>query len=295
MFGSALYRLLKKNGFTNILTVERNELDLEDQGKVYDYLRKNKPDITIIAAAKVGGIQANINSPYDFLIKNLIIQSNLIEGSRKFGVNKIVFLGSSCIYPKFSKQPIKEDYLLTGALEETNEGYALSKISGLKACEKLTEQYGVKTLSVMPCNLYGPNDSFDLKNSHVLSALVRKFYDAKISKKKFVTLWGDGKAKREFMHINDAAEAVLFLMKNYDSNKFINLGSGKDISIQNLAILIKEKIGFKGQIKWDTSMPNGMPQKLLDISKLIDLGFESKISLEEGINEMIINYKNNIE
>jgi len=294
MFGSALHRLLKKRGFTNILTVERNELDLEDQAKVYDYLKKNKPDITIIAAAKVGGIQANMNSQYDFLMKNLIIQSNLIEGSRKYRIKKIVFLGSSCIYPKFSKQPIKEDYLLTGALEETNEGYSISKISGLKACEKLTEQYGIKTLSVMPCNLYGPNDSFDLENSHVLSALVRKFYDAKINNKKFVTLWGDGKAKREFMHINDAAEAVLFLMNKYDSNKFINLGSGKDISIENLATLIKDKIGFKGQIKWDTTMPNGMPQKLLDISRLSDLGFESKISLEEGISEMIINYKNTI-
>lgn len=291
MVGSSVLRLLCNFNFQNIITKSRNELNLTDQLSVKIFFKETKPDYVILAAAKVGGIQANINNPATFLLDNLQIQNNIIEASLINDVKKIVFLGSSCIYPKDSPQPMKEEYLLTGKLEPTNEGYALAKITGLKLLEALRNQYGFNSICLMPCNLYGPGDSFDLEHSHVLSALVKKFVDAYDNSTAEITLWGTGEARREFMHVDDMANAIKFMIENYNEPDFINIGTGTDISIKELALLIADMVSYKGNIIWDSSKPDGMMRKCLDVSKMKTLGFYPKITLEEGINQMITIYK----
>lgn len=290
MVGSAILRKLQNFGYSNIITGSR-ELDLRDQMKVKAFLKEHKPEYVILAAAKVGGINANIKNPAIFLYDNLAIQNNVIHFSHESGAKKIIFLGSSCIYPKNCPQPMKEEYLLTGKLEPTNEGYALAKIVGFKLLESYYKQYGFESLSLMPCNLYGPNDSFDLEHSHVLSALVKRFTDATISDTKEIMLWGTGVAKREFMHVDDLAEALLYMMENYKSNDFINIGWGTDMSIKELAELIAHKVGYRGSIRWDSSKPDGMIRKCMDVSRMKELGYQPKITLEEGIEQMINIYK----
>lgn len=294
MVGSAVVRHLKEDGFTNILTATRDELNLLSQRQVEGFFSNENPAYVIDCAAKVGGIKANMEKQGDFLYENLQIQNNIIYSSHKYGVEKFCFLGSSCIYPRECKQPIKEEYLLTGELEPTNEGYAIAKIAGLKLVEYLKKQYGFKGISVMPSNLYGTNDSFDLNNSHVLSALVRKFVDAVDGGDKEVTVWGTGIARREFLHVDDAARGIVFLMNNYEgtveSGSHLNLGTGKDISIKELAELIKELTGFNGTLKWDRTKPDGMLKKCMDVSKLNSMGFQLNVSLKEGITKMISEY-----
>jgi GDP-L-fucose synthase len=267
------------------------ELNLTDQVAVHRFFENEKPEIVILAAAKVGGIQANIDNPATFLIDNLQIQNNICEAALKNGTEKLVFLGSSCIYPKECPQPMKEEYLLTGKLEPTNEGYAIAKIAGIKLLEGYYKQYGFNSISLMPCNLYGPNDSFDLKHSHVLSALVKRFTDATDNNDADITLWGTGIARREFMHVADVAKATLFMMQHYNSPQFINIGCGTDVSIKELAEMIAAKTGFKGIIKWDSTKPDGMLRKCMDVSRMKELGFEPEISLEQGVEEMIQIYK----
>lgn len=292
MVGSAILRVLQEGGFTNLIYASRNELDLTNQQAVKTFFEREQPEIVILAAAKVGGIQANIDNPATFLVDNLQIQNNVISASLHFNIKKFVFLGSSCIYPRESPQPMKEAYLLTGKLEPTNEGYAIAKIAGIKLLEAMYKQYRFKSISLMPCNLYGPNDSFDLKHSHVLSALVKRFSDAKSNNDDSITLWGSGIARREFMHVDDLARAVLFMIINYDDPQFINIGSGYDISIKELAEMIALQTGFNGEILWDTSKPDGMLRKCMDVSRMKELGFEPTISLEVGIKEMIHIYNN---
>ena len=291
MVGSAIVRSLMKHGYDNLILLTRKELDLRDSLAVKDFFRRLNPDVVFLAAAKVGGIQANIEHPAEFLYENLQIQGNVIHEAHLGKVKKLCFLGSSCIYPRNCLQPMKEEYLLTGPLEPTNEAYALAKIAGLKLIEFYNREYGFPGISAMPCNLYGTNDSFDLVNSHVLSALVKKFVDATDDNLLEVTIWGSGSARREFMHVDDAAEAILFLMKNYNSPKIINIGVGMDISISELALFIAEETGFSGKISWDISKPDGMPRKLLDTSRLESLGFSPTISLESGIRKTIEEYK----
>lgn len=291
MLGSATVRLLQENGYQRILTRTHAELDLCSQAAVEDFFATEKPEVVILAAAKVGGIQANIDNPGVFLFDNLMIQNNVIDAARRFGVKKFVFLGSSCIYPRECPQPMKEEHLLTGKLEPTNEGYAIAKIAGIKLLQGYNKQFGMNGISLMPCNLYGPNDSFDLKHSHVLSALVKRFSDAVRSKADSITLWGTGIARREFMHVDDAARAILFMLEHYDSPDFINVGTGTDVSIKELAELIAAKTGFTGTIEWDTSKPDGMLKKCMDVSRMKALGFEPMISLEAGIEQMIAIYQ----
>lgn len=291
MLGSATVRLLQENGYEHLLTRTHAELDLCNQSAVDAFFASERPDVVILAAAKVGGIQANIDNPGVFLFDNLMIQNNVIDAARRYGVKKFVFLGSSCIYPRECPQPMKEEYLLTGKLEPTNEGYAIAKIAGIKLLQGYHKQYGMQGISLMPCNLYGPNDSFDLKHSHVLSALVKRFSDAVREKAPSITLWGTGIARREFMHVDDAARAILFLLENYESPDFINVGSGTDVSIKELAELIASKTGFTGTIEWDTSKPDGMLKKCMDVSRMKALGFEPAISLEAGIEQMIAIYQ----
>jgi GDP-L-fucose synthase len=291
MVGSAVERLLNANGFTNIITRTRAELDLLNSNDVFDFFSSVKPDIVIFAAAKVGGIQANIDSPVEFLLQNIKIQNNIIEASVKYNVKRFLFLGSSCVYPKDCNQPILEDYLLNGPLEPTNEGYALAKIVGLKLLESYKTQYGFNSISLMPCNLYGPNDSFDSKNAHVLSSLVKKFSDAKNANLKSVKLWGTGIAKREFMHVDDLAKFILMILFDFDTIGILNVGSGSDISIKDLSELIKKLTEYKGLIEWDETKPNGMLRKCLDVSKINKLGFKPQIPLEEGIIQVINEYK----
>jgi len=291
MVGSATLRLMQKTGFTNLIYKTSKELNLTNQEAVNLFFEKEKPDIIILAAAKVGGIQANMDNPATFLIENLQIQNNICEAALKNNATQLVFLGSSCIYPKECPQPMKENYLLTGKLEPTNEGYAIAKIAGIKLLEGYYKQYGFNSISLMPCNLYGPNDSFDLKHSHVLSALVKRFTDAKDNGDTEITLWGTGIARREFMHVDDVARAILFMMENYHSNHFINIGCGADVSIKELAEIIARKTEFKGIINWDSSKPDGMLRKCMDVSRMQKLGFEPLISLEDGIEEMIKIYK----
>jgi GDP-L-fucose synthase len=291
MVGSATVRLLSTNPKYEIIVRNRKELDLLDSFAVNNFFASEKIDIVILAAAKVGGIQANMANPGQFLYENLQIQNNVIHHAYLNNVKKLVFLGSSCIYPKECPQPMKEEYILTGKLEPTNEGYAIAKIAGLKMCEYYKKQYGFDSISIMPCNLYGPNDSFDLQHSHVLSALVKRFSDAVTNGLDEITLWGTGIARREFMHVDDLAKALLFLMENYHNAEMINVGNGTDISIKELAILIADKVGFKGTISWDTSKPDGMLKKCMDVSKLNELGFKSEISLSMGIDQMIKIYK----
>jgi GDP-L-fucose synthase len=291
MVGSAIVRLLSAHNKYEIIVRNRKELDLLDSVAVNNFFASEKIEIVILAAAKVGGIQANMANPGQFLFENLQIQNNVIHHAYLNNVKKLVFLGSSCIYPKECPQPMKEEYILTGKLEPTNEGYAIAKIAGLKMCEYYKKQYGFDSISIMPCNLYGPNDSFDLQHSHVLSALVKRFSDAVTNGMDEITLWGTGIARREFMHVDDLAKALLFLMENYHDAEMINVGTGTDISIKELAILIAEKVGFKGTISWDTSKPDGMLKKCMEISKLNELGFKSEISLSMGIDQMINIYK----
>lgn len=287
MVGSAISRLLNYLGYNSIIVKDRSDLNLMNQNQVDDFFLNYKPEYIFLCAAKVGGIQANISHPATFLLDNLVIQNNLFQASLKYGVKKLLFLGSSCVYPKDCKQPMKEDYLLSGKLEPTNEGYAIAKIAGLKLVEGLRREYGFNAISIMPCNLYGPNDSFDLSHSHVLSALVKRFVDAKFGNIGELTLWGTGEARREFMHVDDLAAASLFMMQNYNDDEFINIGSGTDISIKELADLISSKVGYKGEILWDSTKPNGMLKKCMDVTKMKNLGFNPKIDLEEGVLQMI--------
>lgn len=284
MVGSAILRKLENSGYKNIITRTSKELDLRNQQAVEIFFKTEHPEFVFLAAAKVGGIVANNTYRADFIYENMMIQSNIIKQSHESGVQKLLFLGSSCIYPKLCPQPIKEDYLLTGALEYTNEPYALAKIAGLKMCESFRLQYGCNFISAMPTNLYGPNDNYDLNNSHVLPALIRKFSDAKNTGKNSVEIWGTGSPMREFLHVDDLAEACLFLMLNYNDLQHINVGTGIDISIKNLGHLVKEIIGFKGDLLFDTTKPDGTPRKLLDVTKIEALGWKHRISLQEGIS-----------
>lgn len=290
MVGSAITRLLQRRGFENLILRTRLELDLRESLAVQTFFQSEKPDFVILSAARVGGIQANINYPAEFLYENLVIQNNIIHQSFLNGVKKLCFLGSSCIYPRESPQPMKEEYLLTGPLEPTNEGYALAKIAGIKLIEFYRQQHGFCGISLMPCNLYGTNDSFDPRYSHVLSALVKKFVDAVDRDEKQVTIWGTGRAKREFMHVNDAAEAILFMMEGYDAPLHLNIGWGEDISIKNLSIQVAQLAGFRGELNWDTSKPDGMPRKCMDVTRMKTLGYVPKITLEQGILSMIGEY-----
>lgn len=291
MVGSAIFKALRTKGYKNILTADYSKLDLENQLATDNFFKKNKPEYVFLAAAKVGGINANRSFPADFLYSNLVIQNNIFYSSKKYGVKKILFLGSSCIYPAKCPQPMKEEYLLTGPLEKTNEGYAIAKIAGLKMGEYFNKQYGLKTISIMPCNLYGTNDSFDLEKAHVLSSLVKRFIDAKENNVKEVILWGTGKARREFMHVDDLGRIAVEIMERYELLDFINVGSGDDISIKELAHLIAKKVGYKGRIKWNINMPDGMMKKCLDISRMRKLGLRAKINLEMGIKSVIKEYK----
>lgn len=293
LVGSAIVRTLKEKGFTNLVLKMRKELDLLDQRRVADFFKTEKPEYVFLAAAKVGGIMANKTFPADFIYENILVQANVLENARKNGVKKLMFLGSSCIYPRLAPQPIKEEYFMSGPLEPTNRAYAIAKIAGIVTCQSYNEEYGTNFISLMPTNLYGPNDSFDdLENSHVLPALIRKFHEAKESGKKEVRLWGTGAARREFLHVDDLATAALFLMEHYDQSEIINVGTGKDVSIKELADLIKKITGFSGKISWDNSKPDGSPRKLLDVSKLHGLGWKHSVELEEGIERTYEWYKN---
>lgn len=285
LVGSAICRRLKSLGYTNVITKSKAELDLRDQVKTKAFFDEERPEYVFLAAAKVGGIGWNAQCPADFMYDNLQIQNNVIDFAYRSGVTKLLFLGSACIYPKITKQPIKEDYLMSSYLEPTNEGYALSKISGLKMCQFYRKQYGFDAISLMPANLYGVNDNFNPDHCHVIPALIRKFDDAKKSNADKVTCFGDGTPRREFLHVDDLADACVFLMENYDSPEHINVGSDSDISIRDLAYMIKDIVGFKGEIEWDESKPNGTPIRKLDTSKLEDLGWRSKKELKNGIEE----------
>ncbi len=286
MVGSAILRSLKAQGYTNFLLRTSAELDLRNQQAVADFFAKEKPDYVFLAAAKVGGIVANNTFRGDFIYENLMIQNNVIHQAYVNNVKKLMFLGSSCIYPKMAPQPLKEDYLLTGLLEPTNEPYAIAKIAGIKMCDGYRDQYRCNFISVMPTNLYGPNDNYDLNNSHVLPAMLRKFITAKRNGDLSVTIWGTGSPKREFLHADDLAEACLFLMENYNDSGLVNIGIGEDISILDLAYLVKKIVGFEGEILTDTTKPDGTPRKLMDVSKLKGLGWEAKTTLEEGIQKV---------
>ncbi len=285
MVGSAIVRKLKAKGYENIIERTRQELDLTNQQQVEVFFDENKPEYVFLAAAKVGGISANSTYPADFILENLLIECNIIKSAYRHNVKKLMFLGSSCIYPKMCPQPIKEEYLLTGPLEPTNEAYALAKISGLKMCQYFNQQYGTNFISVMPTNLYGPNDNFDLETSHVLPALMRKIYDGKINGKKSVELWGTGKPLREFLHVDDMADACVFLMESYNGNEFFNVGTGKDLSIKELSEMLRDVIGYKGELVFNPEKPDGTPKKLLDVSKLEQLGWKAKIDLRDGIKQ----------
>lgn len=283
MVGSAIVENLKNRGFNNIITRTSSELNLINQKEVADFFKEEKPEYVFLAAAKVGGIEANNTYRADFIYENILIQSNVIHQSYVNKVKKLMFLGSSCIYPKLAPQPLKESYLLTGLLEPTNEPYAIAKISGIKMCEAYKDQYNCNFISVMPTNLYGFNDNYDLKNSHVLPALLRKFHEAKINNNSEVTIWGTGTPLREFLHASDMSDACVFLMQNYDEKEFVNIGSGTEISISDLALLIKDIVKYEGNIVYDKTKPDGTPRKLMDVTKLNDLGWKHKISLREGI------------
>jgi GDP-L-fucose synthase len=286
--GSAITRNLQKQGYTNLIFRTLEELDLMDQRTTADFFAKEKPEYVFLAAAKVGGIKANEDYPADFIYQNLQIQNNIIHNAYLNKVKKLLFLGSSCIYPRDCAQPIKEEYFMTGPLEKTNDAYAIAKIAGIKMCQSYNKQYGTKYIAVMPTNLYGPNDNFDLESSHVLPALLRKFHEAKIKGEKEVIMWGTGSPKREFLHVDDLADACVFLMNTYDGNEILNIGTGEDISIKELAKLIKKTVGFEGEITSDTTKSDGTPRKLLDVSRLHSLGWKHKTNLEDGIK---ITYK----
>src|SRR5881227_1600967 len=283
MVGSALMRRLEAEAFSNVVTRERAQLDLTDESAVAKFFAEEKPDIVILAAAKVGGIKANNDYPVEFLVENLRIQNNVIRSAYENGVRKLLFLGSSCIYPKFAPQPILESTLLSGPLEPTNEAYAIAKIAGIKLCQAFSREYGANFISAMPTNLYGPGDNFDLETSHVLAALLRKAYEAKKSSARELVVWGTGTPRREFLHVDDCASACLYLLEKYDSPEIINVGCGEDISIRELAELICDVVGFDGELAWDTTKPDGTPRKLLDVTKLRALGWKPAIPLWDGI------------
>src|SRR5438552_377935 len=283
LVGSAIVRLLRTRGFNHLITRLRSELDLRDQNAVRSFFAQEKPDIVVLAAARVGGIKANSNAPVEFLIENVEVQNNAISAAYESGVRKLIFLGSSCIYPKLAPQPIRESALLTGPLEPTNEAYAIAKIAGIKLCQAFAREYGANFISAMPTNLYGPGDNFDLETSHVLAALLRKAHEAKINRDRELVVWGTGEPRREFLQVDDFASAVLFLLEDYDSPEIINVGCGEDISIRCLAELICEIVGFEGDLRWDRSKPDGTPRKLLDVSKIEKLGWKATIPLRNGI------------
>ncbi|MEO6252350.1 MAG: GDP-L-fucose synthase [Ferruginibacter sp.] len=294
LVGSAIVRKLTEAGYTNIISRSSKELDLRDQRLVNDLFEKEKPDHVFLAAAKVGGIMANKTYKADFIYDNLMIETNIIHAAYKNDVTKLLFLGSSCIYPKQAPQPMKEAYLLTGLLEPTNEPYAIAKITGIKLCEYYREQYGCNFISAMPTNLYGPNDNYDLQNSHVLPALIRRFYEAKESSAPAVTLWGTGKPMREFLYVDDLADACLFLMLNYNESQFVNIGTGKDITIRELVELVKDLAGYTGEVIWDETKPDGTFRKLMDVSKMTALGWNYSTSLAEGLKKTYAAYKDSI-
>lgn len=283
LVGSAIVRNLQSKGYTNIIGKTHSELDLTDQAAVRNFFEEEKPEYVFLAAAHVGGINANNTSPADFIYINMEIQNNVIKAAHDFKVKKLLFLGSSCIYPKLCSQPIKEEYLLSGYLEPTNEAYALAKISGLKMCQFFKRQYGDNFISCMPTNLYGPYDNFDLETSHVMPALIRKFHEAKVNKEPFVEVWGTGKPLREFLYVDDMADGCVFLMENYDGEEHVNIGTGKEVTIGELAQMVKEVVGFEGELRFNTDKPDGTPRKLLDVSKLEGLGWKYKMELKDGI------------
>lgn len=293
LVGSAVVRGLETRGYKNLLVKTRAELDLKNQSAALNFFMNEKPTHVVLAAAKVGGINANSSEPAAFMYDNLIVQCNVINGAFKSGVKRLLFLGSSCIYPRDAKQPLKEEYLLDGRLESTNEAYALAKIAGIKMCEYYNRQYGTNYFSVMPCNLYGPNDNFDLSSSHVLPALIRKFYEAKMIKKSNVEVWGTGAVRREFLHVDDLSDACIYLLEHYNGNDFVNVGYGSDITISELAQLICEVVGYEGDIAWDRNRPDGTPQKLVSIERITNLGWSPKISLREGIRNTVSWYRDN--
>ncbi|MDM0455047.1 GDP-L-fucose synthase [Clostridium perfringens] len=283
LVGSAIVRNLEEKGFNNIICRTHKELDLTNQNEVRRFFEEERPEYVFLAAAKVGGIHANNTYPADFIYENLMIQNNVIKAAHDFEVKKLLFLGSTCIYPKMAPQPIKEDYLLTGSLEETNEAYAVAKIAGLEMCKFFKRQYGDNFISCMPTNLYGPNDNFDLKNSHVLPALIRKFHEAKVNNSEVVEVWGTGKPLREFLYVDDMADACVFLMENYDGEQHVNIGTGVEVSIRELAETVKEVVGFEGELLFNTDMPDGTPRKLTTVDKLNGLGWRHKVDLNNGI------------
>lgn len=298
MVGSAIWRQLEESGYTNLIGKSSAELDLRNQEQVNQFLEKEKPVAVIDAAARVGGILANNTFPYQFLMDNLQIQNNLIEASLKNEVQKFIFLGSSCIYPKLAPQPLKEEYLLTGSLEPTNDAYALAKIAGIKACEAIRKQFGKDYVSLMPTNLYGTHDNFDLNTSHVLPAMIRKFHDAKLNNQETVILWGSGAPLREFLFVDDMASSVIFALENVLPEHLYNVGTGQDLSIKELALLIQKIVGHQGEIEWDSSKPDGTPRKLMDISKMHELGWKHQVELEDGIRltyEWFLNNQENIK
>ncbi|HAS36466.1 MAG TPA: GDP-fucose synthetase [Flavobacteriales bacterium] len=286
MVGSAIGRALEAEGYTNIVSRRSSELDLRNQAAVAAFFEEEKPKYVVLAAAKVGGIQANNIYRAEFLYDNLMIESNIIHQAYVHGVEKLLFLGSSCIYPKLATQPLKEEYLLTNTLEPTNEPYAIAKIAGIKMCEAYRDQYGCNFISAMPTNLYGPNDNYDLNNSHVLPALLRKFHSAKVDASESVEVWGSGSPMREFLHVDDLAEACVYLLKNYNDKQFVNIGTGTDVTIKQLAETIKEIVGFQGDLIWNTEKPDGTPRKLMDVSKMHQMGWKHKIDLREGIQRV---------
>ncbi len=298
MVGSSILNVFREKGYTNFITRTSTELDLRDQAKVSSFMEREQPDAVILAAARVGGILANDRYPYQFLFDNLAIQNNVIDSAYKNNVSQLIFLGSSCIYPKYASQPIKEDYLLSGELEPTNQWYAVAKIAGLKLCEALKRQYGRNYVSLMPTNLYGPRDNFDLETSHVVPAIIRKFHEAKEEGHQPVTLWGTGKPKREFLHVRDLAEAVLFTFENELEESMYNIGTGEDLSIKEIALMIQKITGHQGEIIWDTSKPDGTPRKLLDVSKIHYEGWKHTITLEKGLRktyDWFLNHKRELK
>jgi len=283
LVGSSIERKFREKGYHNIIGLPSKDLDLTNQSAVQEYFKLESPEYVVLAAAKVGGIRANMERPAEFLYDNLMIQNNVIESAYKYGVKKLLFLGSSCIYPRLAPQPMKEEYLLDGKLEPTNEGYAIAKIAGLKLCEMYNRQYGTEFISVMPCNIYGIGDNFDPNHSHVVAGLIRKFHEAKVNNLPFVEVWGTGSARRELLFNDDLAEACVFLFESYSGNNFLNVGTGEDISIKDLSYLIKDVVDFQGGIVFDTSKPDGMPQKLLDVSKVNNIGWKYKTELIDGL------------
>ena len=290
MVGSAIVRHLESQGYNNIITVDKRDIDLTSQAEANIFFNSNEPEYVFLAAAKVGGIHANRTYKADFIYKNLMIQSNVIEAAWSSGAKKLLFLGSSCIYPKMCPQPIKEEYLMTGALEPTNDAYAIAKIAGIKMCQSYNEQYGTDFISAMPTNLYGPNDNYDLENSHVLPAMIRKFHEAKLSGKESVEIWGTGTPKREFLYVDDLAEACVFLMNEYSGSEIVNVGTGEDVTIAELAYSVAKAVGYEGRIEFNPEMPDGTPRKLLDVSKMKSLGWTAKTGLREGIEKTYREY-----